>query len=97
MGCFEVVFKKGIKSPQQTWEWEVGKDGLLVRVTNAMMKHCGHKQLGEERVYLIYTSTSLFIIKGSQDRDLEAGADAEAMEGCCLLAYFPRLAHPAFL
>lgn len=24
-----------------------------------------------------------------QDRNLEAGADAEAMEGCCLLAFFP--------
>jgi hypothetical protein len=26
------------------------------------------------------------IMKGSQSRNLEAGADAEAMEGCCLLA-----------
>jgi len=39
-----------------------------------------------------YTSIPLFIIKGSQDRNsnkagrnLEAGAEAEAMEGCCLL------------
>jgi hypothetical protein len=30
-------------------------------------------------------------------RNLEAGADAEAMEGCCLLACFPWLAQPAFL
>jgi hypothetical protein len=28
---------------------------------------------------------------------LEAGADAEAMEGCCLLDYFPWLAALAFL
>jgi hypothetical protein len=27
------------------------------------------EQAGEERVYLAYTSTSLFIIKGSQDRN----------------------------
>jgi hypothetical protein len=27
------------------------------------------KQVGEEVVYLAYTSTSLFIIKGSQDRN----------------------------
>jgi hypothetical protein len=25
----------------------------------------------------------------TQGRNLEAGADAEAMEECCLLAYFP--------
>ena len=29
--------------------------------------------------------------------NLEAGADAEAMEECCLLACSPWLAHPAFL
>ena len=33
----------------------------------------------------------------TQGRDLEAGPDAEAMEGCCLLAYFPWLAQLAFL
>jgi hypothetical protein len=30
-------------------------------------------------------------------RNLEAGADAEAMEECCLLACFPWLAQLAFL
>jgi hypothetical protein len=30
-------------------------------------------------------------------RNLETGADAEAMEGCCLLACFPQLVQPAFL
>ena len=44
-------------------------------------------QVGKEIVYLAYTSTSLFNTKGRQDRNskqgrnLEAGADAEAMEG----------------
>jgi hypothetical protein len=53
------------------------------------------KQVGEERVYAVYTFTLLFITKGSHDRNLEAGADAEAMEGCCLLACFPWLAQLA--
>jgi hypothetical protein len=58
------------------------------------------KQIGEERVYLAYTSTLLFITKGSQDwksSRSEAGADAEAMEGCFLLACFPWLAQPDLL
>ena len=54
--------------------------------------HCCDKtpradQLGEERVYLAYASTSLSIIEGSQDGTLGAGADdVEAMKGRCLLA-----------
>ena len=64
--------------------------------TNVMTK----KQVGEERVYSAYTSTLLFITKevrtGTQAGE-EAGADAEAMEGCYLLACFPRLAQLAFL
>ena len=47
------------------------------------------KQVGEERVYLAYTSILLFITKevrtGTQAGQ-KAGADAEAMEGCSLLA-----------
>jgi hypothetical protein len=38
-----------------------------------------------------------FVIRGSQSRNLGAGADAEAMEGCCSLACSPWLAQPAFL
>ena len=53
------------------------------------------RQVGEGRVYLAYISTLQFIIEGSQDmnelkqgRNLEAGAEAEAMGGRhdCLLA-----------
>ena len=58
------------------------------------------KQVGEERVYLAYTSTLLFISKGCRtgtQAGQEAGADAEAMEGCSLLACFPWLAQPALL
>ena len=59
------------------------------------------KKAGEERVYSAYIYTLLFITKGRQEltqgRNLEAGADAEAMEGCFLLACFPWLAQLAFL
>jgi hypothetical protein len=52
------------------------------------------KQIGEGRVYSAYTSILLFITKevrtGTQAGQ-EAGADAEAMEGCSLLACFPSL------
>jgi hypothetical protein len=58
------------------------------------------KQVGEERIYLAYTSILLFIAKevrtGTQTGQ-EAGADAEAMEECFLLAFFPCLAQLAFL
>jgi hypothetical protein len=53
--------------------------------TNIMTK----KQVGEERVYSAYTSILLFITKevrtGTQTGQ-GAGADAEATEGCSLLA-----------
>jgi hypothetical protein len=58
--------------------------------TNIMTK----KQVGEERVYSTYTSMLLLITKevrtGTQAGQ-GAGADAEAMEGCSLLACFPCL------
>ena len=59
------------------------------------------KQVGEKRVYSAYTSTLLFITKevrtGILVRNLEAGADAEAMEECCFLDCFSWLAQFAFL
>jgi hypothetical protein len=64
--------------------------------TNIMTK----KQVGEKRVYSAYTSTLLFITKEVRtgiEAGQEAGADAEAMEGCSLLACFPCLAQPALL
>jgi hypothetical protein len=58
------------------------------------------KQVGEERVYSAYNSIRLFITKeirtGTQTCQ-EAGAGAEAMEGCSLLACFLWLAQLAFL
>jgi hypothetical protein len=70
---------------------------VLVRVTVAVMKHHEQKQLGKGRVYLAYALTSLFTTEGSQDRNLEAGAEAEAIECYSLLAYFSRFAQPSFL
>jgi hypothetical protein len=52
------------------------------------------KQVGEERVYLTYTSILLFITKEARtgtQAGQEAGADAETMEGCSLLACLPWL------
>jgi hypothetical protein len=64
--------------------------------TNIMTK----KQIGEKGFIQLTLSTLLFITKGSQDWNSsrsKAGADAEAMEGCFLLACFPWLAQPALL
>jgi hypothetical protein len=59
------------------------------------------KQVGEERIYSAYTSILLFITKeevrtGTQAGQ-EAGADAETIEGCYLLACFPWYAQLALL
>jgi hypothetical protein len=42
----------------------------LIRVTTAMMKYHDQKQVREERSYLTYTSTFLFIIEGNQERNI---------------------------
>jgi hypothetical protein len=58
------------------------------------------KQVGEERVYSAYTSILLFIIrevKTGTQAGQGARANAEAMKGYSLLAYFPWLAQPALL
>ena len=63
---------------------------LRVSITaqNIMTK----KEVGEERVYSAYISTLLFIteeVRTGTQAGQGAGADAEAMEGCSLLACFP--------
>ena len=68
-----------------------GTAWVLVRVSSAMLKPHDQTQAGEERVCLAYTSTCGPSLKKSgqelkQGWNLEAGADAEAMAGCCLLA-----------
>ena len=39
------------------------------------------RQVEDGKGYLAYMSTMLFITEASQDRNMEAGDDAEAMEG----------------
>ena len=54
------------------------------------------KQVVEERVYSAYISILLTKeVKTGTQTGQEAGADAEAMEGCSLLACLPWLAQPA--
>jgi hypothetical protein len=58
------------------------------------------KQVGEERVYSAYTSTLLLSpkeVRTGTQAGQKAGANAEAMEGCSLLACFRWLAQPALL
>jgi hypothetical protein len=58
------------------------------------------KQVGEERVYSAYSSILLFIrkeVRSGTQAGQETGADAEAMEGCSLLACLPWLAQPTLL
>jgi hypothetical protein len=73
---------------------------VLVRVSIPGQNIMTKKQVGEERDFSAYTSTLLFITKevrtGTQAGQ-EAGADAEVMEGCSLLACFPWLAQSALL
>jgi hypothetical protein len=89
----QVIFDHAVLAQQQ--EADCLSQGFY-SCTNIMTK----KQVGEERVYLAYTSILLFITKevrtGTQAGQ-EAGADAEAMEGCSLLACLTWLAQPAFL
>jgi hypothetical protein len=69
---------------------------VLGRDNIAVMKPYDQKQVEEERVYLAYNfifglcSSSLKEVgTGIQtDRNLEAGASEETLEGCCLLAFF---------
>jgi hypothetical protein len=93
-----------VRSPEPTWlkkRTNSGKLSVLVRLSIPGQNIMTKKQVGEERVYSAYTSILLFITKGSQDWNSQAGqkagADAEAMELCSLLACFPWLAQPALL
>jgi hypothetical protein len=57
---------------------------LLVKVSLLGRDTMIKKQVGVQRVFSAYISRSLFIIKGNQDRNPEAEADAEAMVGTAL-------------
>ena len=34
--------------------WEMGMNGVLVRITTAMMKHCDQEQLGGKGLFNLY-------------------------------------------
>ena len=63
-----------------------------------MMKH-SKKQVGEERVYLAYTSTFLFITEGCQDRNSNrAGSQRqELMQRPCRGAIYWVTSHGLFI
>jgi hypothetical protein len=57
-------------------------------------------QVGEEgfiQLTFLHCCSSLKEVRTGTQAGQEAGADAEAMEGCCLLDCFPWLAQLAFL
>jgi hypothetical protein len=101
MGChYEAAPSKGQRFMQKRREKDIKSQSVLVRVSILEQNIMTRKQVGEERVYSAYTSSLLLSPKeamtGSQAGQ-KAGADAEAMEECSLLACFPWLAHPALL
>ena len=59
-------------------------DVVLVRVSIAIIKHHDQKQLREK---VAYTSTSKEVRAGTHGRNLEAGADAQAMRNLSCLAH----------
>ena len=73
---------------------------VLVRVSIPGQNIMTKKQVGEKIVYSAYTSILLFMteeVRTGTHSGQEAGADAEAMEGCSLLPCFTWLAQPALL
>lgn len=67
----------------------------------AAIKHQGQKQLGQERLYFIsiplYSLTSKHAEVGTPSRNLEAVAEADAMEMCSLLACSSGFLQPVLL
>ena len=67
---------------------------VLVGVSTAATKHHVQSNLGRKAFIWLTLPYHCITAGGSQDRksngrNLDAGADAEAMEGCCLLACSP--------
>jgi hypothetical protein len=75
---------------------------VLVRVSIAAMKHCEQKVSWRGKdLFGFYFHIVRRQRKSEKEhkygRSLEAGADTEAMEGCCVLACSSWLAQPALL
>jgi hypothetical protein len=81
----ELAAKKKGLSKKQKWAKEV----VLVRISIAVVKHhsqkasWGGKGLFDLHFYVTVKKSGQ---EFKQGRNLEAGADVEATEGCCLLA-----------
>jgi hypothetical protein len=75
--------------------------GYCLRISIAEVKHHDQSNLGRKGFawLKIPHCSSLKDVRKElkEDRNLEVKADAEAMEGCSLLACFSWLAQPAFL
>jgi hypothetical protein len=72
--------------------------GFLLLCANTITK----KQVGRKGFIQLTVPYCCLLLKKvgkelKRGRILDAGVDAEAMEGCCFLACFPWLVHPAFL
>ena len=65
---------------------------VLVRVTAAVTTHCDQKASMRGKGLL-----DLYFYQGRNPNRADAGADAEAMEEHCLLAFSPWFAQPHFL
>ena len=68
----------------------------LNKGSTTVIKHSDQKQRGRKGLVCLYLSSHIHCSgKSGQDlsqgRNLETGADAEVMEGCCLLACSPWL------
>jgi hypothetical protein len=78
----------------------LGWDAVLVRVSIPGQNIMTKKQLGKKgfiQLTFPHCCSSLKEVRTEIQAGQEAGADAEAMEGCPLLACFPWLAQPALL
>ena len=72
--------RQGPNTKEKKWAWSPNPNKnlsvidthllALVKVTIAMMKHHSKSNLKEERIYLSYTSISLFFMEGSQIRKM---------------------------
>jgi hypothetical protein len=69
---------------------------MSFRITITAMKHHDQSNLGRKGFISLTVPSSKAVRTVTQGRNQEAGADAEAMEGCCLLAFSAWLAQPAF-
>jgi hypothetical protein len=88
-----------LSCPCWVFAHSVGKSNCL-RVSIPAQTSWPRNKLGRKgfiRLTLPHCCSSLKEVRTGTQAGQEAGADAEAMEGCSLLACFPWLAQPAFL